>query len=85
MCFLESPNFNINRLLEVILWLNKPVLQRRSKLLDPCQGLPKGKCRFVGEGKAYASAQWGQIFCEVIFLHIKRFSRYTYFGKNYTA
>ena len=50
------------------LLLKRPVLQRRSKILDPCQGLPKGKCRFVGEGKAYASSQRGKIFCEVVFL-----------------
>ena len=56
----------LDRKLTLIWGWKKPVLQRRSKILDPCQGLPKGKCRFVGEGKAYPYAQRGQIFCEDI-------------------
>ena len=39
------------------------------------QGLPKEKCRFVGEGKAYASSQRGEIFCEVVFLALTIFQK----------
>ena len=65
----------------LFLWLNKPVLQRRYKILDPCQGLPKEKCRFVGEGKAYASSQRGEIFCEVVFLALTIFQDKHILGK----
>ena len=47
--------------------------QRRYQTLDPYQGLPKGKCRFVGEGKAYVSSQRGEIFCEVVFCGVPIF------------
>ena len=51
----------------------KICIRKTFQNIRSCQGLPKGKCRFVGEGKAYASLPRGEIFCEVVFLALTIF------------